>query len=418
MPRKGLGPIGCANRRTIQLFFPEHPRPGTYEMMTDKRPLISKHDTPRPSFPPDSELPRLMTPPPVQESTRHSRLVALGVVLALTFLAVMRIAAPLWVGIVLGTFMAFTAQPTYRRIAARLGNRRELAAVVTTVVMGLVGATVCVAVIWILSREVVALVGIIQDRFRQGGLTSIFGERAVAWMDKIGVNRSTLSEHIQQELSNASASIANAAGFVLTATSEAVLGGVIGLMTMYYVLIEWPRLPVRLERILPLDPRHTRALVIEFRDVGRSALIGTIATAAVQGVLGGVGYAICGIPHSITWGLLTALVSLIPAIGTALIWIPMGLYLIFTGHTGAGIAELVWGGVMVVGVSDYVIRPRLVGGKGEGHPLLMLIGLLGGIEVFSLPGLIIGPVVMSLFVAVLRIYEREVQWEATHGPKK
>jgi predicted PurR-regulated permease PerM len=353
----------------------------------------------------------------VQESTRKSRLMALGVLLFVSFLSVLRVAAPLWVGMAFGTFMAFTAQPTYRWLAAKLGNRKPLAAVITTVIMGITWTVFGAITIYVLTRELFTLIGVLQAKFSHGSLTDFIGQRGVTLVEKLGINRATLTEKIQSELAAVSNSIATAAGVILSTTSNAVLGIIVGLMTMYYVLVEWPRLPVRLERVLPLDPRHTRALVIEFRDVGRSALIGTIATALVQGLFGGVGYWISGIPHPVTWGLLTALASLIPAVGTALIWVPIGLYLLFTGHTGAGVLELTWGTLVVVGVCDYVIRPRLVGSKGKGHPLLMLVGLLGGIEVFGLTGLIVGPVLMSLFVAILRIYEREVTWESTH-PKK
>ena len=360
----------------------------------------------------------MSTPVPVQASTRRGRQIALGVLLLLSFLAVARIAAPLWVGIAVGTFMAFTAQPAFRRIAHAVGDRRELAAVITTVVSGVVWTLLGALSVWVLTREVIVLVDLAQTRIGAGSLSKLIGDRPTAWLDRLGVNRAMLVARLQNDLSAASNSIATAAGVVLQTTSSAVLGFIVGLMTMYYVLLEWPRLPVRLEKILPLDPRHTRALVIEFRDVGRSALIGTVLTALVQGSLGGVGYAICGVPHAVTWALVTAIVSLIPAIGTVLVWVPIGLYLLFDGHTARAVIELVWGGLVVVGVSDYVIRPRLVGSGGHGHPLLMLIALLGGIEVFGLAGLIVGPVVMSLFVAILRIYEREVAWNVSHEVKR
>ena len=352
----------------------------------------------------------------MQESTRKGRLIALGILLFISFLSVLRVAAPLWVGMAFGTFMAFTAQPTYRWLAAKLGNRKSLAAVITTVVMGVTWTALGALTVYVLARELFTLIGVLQAKFAQESLSDVIGQRGVVLLEKLGINRASLTAKIQSELSAASNSIASAAGVILSTTSSAVLGLIVGLMTMYYVLIEWPRLPLQLERVLPLDPRHTRSLVIEFRDVCRSALVGTIATALVQGLSGGVGYWICGIPHPVTWALLTALASLIPAVGTALVWIPIGLYLLFTGHTAYGVLELAWGTLVVVVVCDYVIRPRLVGSKGKGHPLLMLIGLLGGIEVFGLTGLIVGPVIMSLFVAILRIYERELSWESVHPP--
>ena len=186
---------------------------------------------------------------------------------------------------------------------------------------------------------------------------------------------------------------------------------------MYYVLIEWPSIPVRLERILPLDPHHTRALVLEFRDVGRSALIGTMTTALIQGVLGTAGYAIGGLPHAALWGLLTAVASFLPVVGTAVIWAPVSLHYLATGHFGLAAFEAAWGLFLVVGIGEYVVRPWLVGQRGKGQPLLMLVAALGGIQVFGLAGIVVGPVLMSLFLAILRIYERETDESLVRRPR-
>ena len=177
---------------------------------------------------------------------------------------------------------------------------------------------------------------------------------------------------------------------------------------MYYVLLEWRTLIVRLERVLPLNPRHTRALVLEFRQVGRGVLVGTVATAIVQGALAGVAYAVLGVPQAFTWGIVTGFGSFLPVVGTSIVWVPIGVYMIVTGHAFAGVCVLVWGTLVVMMATDYVIRPRLVG-RRVGHPLLVLFALIGGIEAFGLAGLIVAPMLMSLFLAVLRIYERETR---------
>jgi predicted PurR-regulated permease PerM len=172
------------------------------------------------------------------------------------------------------------------------------------------------------------------------------------------------------------------------------------------VLLEWPSVTRRLEVVLPIQPSHTRALMREIRDVARGALVGTIATAVVQGFLAWIGYAIAGVPRPLTWATMTAITSFVPLLGTMVVWVPMGVYEAFEGHLVRGIFVLAWGALVVTSLSDYVIRPRIVG-KDGGHPLLTLVALLGGLEVFGLVGLIVGPIIMSLFVAVLRIYERE-----------
>jgi predicted PurR-regulated permease PerM len=265
---------------------------------------------------------------------------------------------------------------------------------------------VFVLAIYVLSNELIVLVGLLQQKVSSGSLAELIGERGARLLERAGLNNADVIGRVRTELAAMSQHAATAAGAILTATTTAMLSLVMGLMTMYYVLLEWPRLAARLEGVLPLDPKHTRALILEFREVGRSSFVGTIATALVQGMFGWVGYAIANVPHAVTFGLLTAIASFLPLVGTALVWGTLPIYLLMGGRVGSAIFVLVWGFIVVMGVSDYIIRPRLVG-KGHGHPLLMLFALLGGFEAIGLAGLIVAPILMSLFLAVLRIYERE-----------
>ena len=369
-------------------------------------PPVPKPPPKLPSLPPDVELPRVPTPVPMESTQKKTRVIALGVALLLAFVAVARLIAPLWVGIAFGTVMAFTAQPLFRVLCKRLHKRRALAAVLTTLVTGLGWAVVSAVAIYILSKEAVTIVGVLQQKLDKGSLEGLLGHRGAHVFDVLGISRRVVIDAIHHRVAQTSNDLASAAQVILSITGSAVLGFIIAMMTMYYVMMEWANLAVTVERVLPLDPSHTRLLILEFRNVGRSAMVGSIATALAQGVLAGVGFAIAGVPHAVLWGLLTFVGSFLPAVGTAFVWGPLSLYWIFiAGHPLSGALILAWSILVVVGVCDYVIRPRLVG-KNE-HPLLTLLALIGGLEVFGLPGLLVGPVLMSLFVAILRIYERE-----------
>ena len=179
-------------------------------------------------------------------------------------------------------------------------------------------------------------------------------------------------------------------------------------MTTFFVLRHWTEIQDRSERMLPLHPKHTRVVMWEFQKVGKEVFIGTMLTGLAQGLLAGVGYSIAGAPEPVLLATITAICSLVPAVGTLLVWIPVGVGLFATGHPGAGVFELLWGGFVVVGLSDYVIRPALVGGHGHVPTLLTFISLFGGVEVFGLLGLIIGPVIAAVALALLRTYDREI----------
>ncbi len=178
-------------------------------------------------------------------------------------------------------------------------------------------------------------------------------------------------------------------------------------MTTYFVLRHWTSLARRAEDMLPLHPRHTRALLDQLRLVGRTTLLGAVLTGIAQGLLAAIGYFITGMPEAAFLGAATAVASLIPAIGTMLVWVPAGVYLILTHRVGMGILELAWGALVVVGVSDYVIRPRLVGRGGSMPALFTFAALLGGVEAFGLIGLLIGPLLMALAISTLRTYAAE-----------
>jgi predicted PurR-regulated permease PerM len=199
------------------------------------------------------------------------------------------------------------------------------------------------------------------------------------------------------------------------ATLNAALLLFFTIMTTYFVLRHWPELVKRAERLSPLHPAHTRSVLAEFQRVGEEVFIGTLLTGLAQGVLAGIGYAIAGAPEAALLGALTAICSLVPAIGTLLVWAPVGVGLTIAGHVFAGIFVLVWGVVC-----DYVIRPRLVGGTGHVPTLVTFISLFGGVAVFGLLGLIVGPVIASVALALLQTYDREIcnEQEAAAEPPK
>ena len=203
-----------------------------------------------------------------------------------------------------------------------------------------------------------------------------------------------------------------AAGFAADAAG-ATFSGFLTLLFMalaaYFVLRHWSALVARAESMLPFAPRHTHALLDQFRSVGRQVLRGTLLTGLVQGLFAAIGYVIAGSAEPALLGVLTAVASLVPAIGTMLVWAPVGIGLMALGHTGAGVFTLCWGLVVVVVIPDYVIRPRLVRGESGVPSVLTFMSLFGGVEVFGLVGLILGPVIVTLAVAVLRTYDVELR---------
>lgn len=349
----------------------------------------------------------LPNPAPYVAKTKRWALIA---VVLVSFALAAWVAAPLWVAVLLGVVMATSTHQIFLRLVRSFGERRApWVAAVLTFATGLFVAVTGVLILFTLTNELMKLVDHVSKHGESGSVTGLVGERGARAISELGVDTERVNAWARKELEAAASYAAGAAALVVRTTSYGLLGLVVSLTTMYYVLLEGPKVARRIERIAPLEPRHTRALLQEAREVGRSAFIGTIATAIVQGVLAGIGYAALGVPQPVTWAVVTALASFLPVIGTAIIWVPVSGYILMDGHPVRALLLVIYGVLIITSLADYVIRPRIVGSHGHGHPLLTLIALLGGIEVFGLAGLIVAPIVMSVFVAAFRLYEREVR---------
>lgn len=176
--------------------------------------------------------------------------------------------------------------------------------------------------------------------------------------------------------------------------------------TLFYFLIDGKKTLRALMELSPLKNEHDKLLVQKFISISRATLKGTIVVGVIQGLLGGITFWIAGIPSPAIWGLIMILFSIIPMIGSTLIWFPAGLIMLFLGDIWQGIFILSVG-LGIISVIDNVLRPKLVGKDTQMHPLLIFFATLGGIALFGLPGFVIGPIIVSLFMALSEIYSIE-----------
>ncbi len=376
----------------------------------DKSPV----ETPLPSSMPgsfrSSSMPGSLLPPSLPAFRTKRSGSGLSALALIALLGVAYLAHPVAMGLAVGTAMAFTSEPLYRALLARLGHRRILASMLTTLTGGLAGFLLLAVVLYVAVAEIITLVA----EIRIPSSSEALGDRGRYLAERLHVRPEAVFERLNAALGAISERAAGAVASLLSTTTGLVLTVIISFVTMYYVLLEWPRLVRRLERSLPLEPRHTRALAAEFRSVGKSALVGTMGTSLVQGMFAAVGYSLAGIPQPLLWGTVTLLASFLPVVGTTIVWIPIGIVSIANGHVAGGVFTFVWGFFVTTGFADYFVRPRLVGSDGHVHPLPLLVSLLGGVELFGLMGLIVGPILMSLCLAVLRIYALERGKDAPH----
>ena len=329
-------------------------------------------------------------------------------------LAIVWLSWPFATALLLGALMGFTCQPLYVRLAAR-SRRPFLASLALVLTAGLliVGSLVAFASIFFTQAGVVAIA--IREELRPGGLLSRWLETIMGWLGRFGFSTEAMTDRLGAAAGDIASGSAAVAGTVASRTASLLLGIFFALLAMHVMQYHWPGIVKALESVSPLRGQYTRDLLEEFRRVGRITLSGTVLTGIVQGILAGIGYALTGVPKPVFLALATGLASLVPAIGTLLVWVPAAFYLFVTGHSTMAAVLLLWGALVVVGFSDYVIRPRLVGEEGT-PAILTFIALFGGLETIGLAGLIAGPVIMTLAVAVLRLYARESRAPGADAP--
>ncbi len=175
------------------------------------------------------------------------------------------------------------------------------------------------------------------------------------------------------------------------------------LFAMYYFLIYGKEYVNKFLYYLPLQTAQERILLNKFVTVTRSTLKGTLIIGVVQGALTGVGMAVAGLNNTLFWGVITAVMSIIPLLGPAVIWLPASVFLIIGGHLPQGLGLLLFGAIVISNI-DNLMRPRLMGRDTALPDLMILFGTLGGLALFGMAGIIIGPIVAALFLSLWEIY--------------
>lgn len=217
--------------------------------------------------------------------------------------------------------------------------------------------------------------------------------------------RLDFQEMLNSTLDQVRQSIVTMAPNVLGSISELLLGLFIMFFVMFYGFREGHGFIRYLKTLLPLETGLKDSLFNEMRTVTQAVLYGQVLTAVIQGGLGGVGLLIFGVPNALFWGAIMMITAFVPVLGTPLIWVPAGVGLILDGDSTRGVLLLIFGVTIVMNI-DNILRPRLVSGRSHVHPVLILIGVLGGLKVFGFIGLLVGPLILAVLVALIKFYEQ------------
>lgn len=369
-----------------------------------------------PLQPPRNEIARSGRPPPAEPAThaRRAMLVLLAISIALLGYVVWPFRAPLFTAAILAS--AF--QPILRWSTRLLGGRRRISGALLTLLVLVVIIAPFATVVGFATQQVLQGLAFLRDTLGMHQMSD-FGAAQLPGPAQDLLDRALRLTHLSREqlggyADQALAWAEHAAPAILAASGEAVFHTLVLLGAFYFLLLDGHVVVRWLADVSPLRRAQTHDLIEEFRKVAVATLFGTVAAAVFQGVAAGAGYAIFGVPHAVFFGLITALASFVPVVGTLVIWVPAVLLLAFTGHLAAGLGLTAWCLVAVVG-AEHVGRPLLLGGSAEMHTGLVFLALLGGIEMFGLIGVLAGPLVIAFFLALARMSERELAPDAARG---
>ncbi len=331
----------------------------------------------------------------------QSQLFFLGL-MALVFFVTWTIFQPFVIYIFAGVLVAVIALPIDRMWERLLKNR--LAAMATMLTIILIITLPLLGLGFALVNEAQSLNDSLQDGSIEGAISDLLDvflpnqspeERnetlAAAW------------DGIQPRLSSALETfLAGAVGWI----GDFFVGLVVILFVVYYVLTDGHRLVSWLRRAAPLPPKQVGHLLSEAHGAVKAVFFGQILTSLIQGVLGGIGFFIAGLPGVVLWAGLMAVLSLLPVVGAFLVWLPAALYLLATGDIWQGVFLIAWGAIVVSQIDNFV-RPKLIGDRADIHPLFVLIGVLGGVAAFGFIGLFLGPLMVGVAVSVLKVWESD-----------
>jgi predicted PurR-regulated permease PerM len=304
--------------------------------------------------------------------------------------------------------MGVVSLPVQRWVERRVPGRPSSAALITLVIV-----LFTVLVPTILISGAVAEQGLqLYQRLQSGDvdpgalleqIEESLPSEVVALIERIGIEPDNVQDRISEAAVQASGFIAGVALSVGQNVGRFAVMFFIMLYLLFFVLRDGERMLEKVMWALPLGDDRERDLFAKFAEVGRATIKGTLVVGAVQGTLGGIMFAILGIQGAVFWGVVMIFLSILPAVGAAIVWLPASVILMMGGAWGKGLVLLAFG-ALVISVVDNVLRPLLVGRDTKMPDWLILVSTLGGLTTFGISGFVIGPIIAGMFLSVWTMF--------------
>jgi len=303
------------------------------------------------------------------------------------------------------TVLVVIFYPIHKQIARRIKSR-SLSAFVSSALVIVVFVTPLILVSIALANEIGIVARDVPAYVAQfiNPATPVVG-RLSGWIhERFALHAQSSETFLIEQLRNA--------GVVLIGQSFGVMGNILGgivraffvVFTMYYLFRDGDQIVRSLPRALPFSSQQSEAIINRTTEVVSASVYGVVTIAMLQGMLGGMAFWVLGVPSPILWAVVLAFICMIPIAGSFFVWLPISIYLMLTGHWTKAILLITWG-VLVISTIDNFLRPRLIKNQTKLHELFVFFSVLGGISLFGLVGIVMGPVVLAITLGLLSTFK-------------
>lgn len=322
-----------------------------------------------------------------------------------------RLVAPFLVHIFLALVIVVMGGPLFDWLVRLFRGRRTPASLVACVLLTAMIALPFFFIAGVITSQALDLYTTISHELRGGGLEQTV-HNGLGWLGPyvdelqrtLGVSKADVLQQAGEVVRRVSSLLYSNLTDLLRGATNLVIGFALMMFVTFYLFIDGANMMQQALALSPLPEHMNQQVRHDMLRSIRTTLKGSLLLAVVQGVLAGIGFWVFGVPNALFWGTVMAFSSVVPLVGTGLVWAPAGVFLILTGSTGAAVGVMVWCFVSQL-LLDNLVRPRIVGGSAL-HPLLTFFSILGGLTTFGLVGIILGPLVLALLLSLIEIYQR------------
>jgi predicted PurR-regulated permease PerM len=300
--------------------------------------------------------------------------------------------------------LAIAFHPVHDDLVKRTG-RVSLSAFISSVLVVMLILIPMLFLTALAINQFLALRVYVQETFKDGfTLSAIEPLRgAYEWVTRrLGLDGSQIMAWMTLHANELGGLLAQYSLTVAANITGVALSFIFTIFAMFMLFRDGPQIVRRIPDLMPFERSRSEAMLARIRDVIHGSVYGVVVIALIQGVLCGGMFALLGIPSAALWGMVTLITSVLPLVGAAAVWVPGTLYLLTIGHWPQAIVLAVWGGLVISSVDNF-LRPRLVGGRVGLSELVMFFALLGGIQVFGMLGIVMGPVLFAVAASILEV---------------